>query len=60
MVKKKKICPGCGKEFEGRSKYCSYTCAFPAMAESAEQLKAKKGPIYEKWKSRREASKTKI
>lgn len=48
---KEKICPGCGKKFTGRSKYHSYECALPAMAEAVRQLREKEGPIYEKWKA---------
>lgn len=46
----KKECPGCGKEFKGRSKYCSYKCALPAMSEAIKQLQEKSGPVYERWK----------
>lgn len=56
MGKKLNVCPGCGMYFEGRSKYCSYTCALPAMADAIEQIKKKEGPIYEKWKARLKAS----
>ena len=59
---KKKICanPDCENEVKGRKKYCSYPCAFPAMVRATDEIKRKSGPIYEKWKSRLEASKTKI
>ena len=55
-MKAKKICPNCGEEFEGRSKYCTYKCSIPATLEAIEQLKNRKGPIYEKWKARLKAS----
>ena len=58
---KKKRCEntGCGKEYIGRSKYCSYSCAVPAMMKAADEIRRKSGPIYEKWKARIEASKKK-
>ena len=56
MRKKLKPCPECGLYFEGRSKYCSYECAYPAMKEAVDQILSKEGPIYEKWKARLKAS----
>jgi len=53
---KKKICPECWHEFEGKGKYCSSKCSAKAVEEAARQLRKKEGPIFEKWKSRLKAS----
>ena len=55
-MKKKRFCPKCGGEIEGRSTYCCYVCSMEAVIEANKQLRDKKGPIYEKWKSRLKAS----
>lgn len=49
---KRKTCPSCGTKFTGQHKYCSYNCALPAMVDAIEQLRNKKGPVYDKWKAR--------
>lgn len=45
-------CIDCGQEFENkgsrRKPYC-IDCAFKRMVEAEKQMKAKSGPIYEKW-----------
>jgi len=55
-MKEKKKCPTCGKEFTGKKKYCTYKCSITATEAANQQLRDKKGPIYEKWKSRLKAS----
>jgi len=47
---KKKVCPGCGKEFFGRRKYCPYGCSVAASIEANRQLREREGAVYEKWK----------
>jgi len=47
---KKKVCPGCGKEFFGRRKYCSDVCSAVACREANRQLVDRDGWVYEKWK----------
>uniref|UniRef100_A0A6M3M7B6 Uncharacterized protein n=1 Tax=viral metagenome TaxID=1070528 RepID=A0A6M3M7B6_9ZZZZ len=59
-MKKKKKCPNCGREFEGKRKYCCYGCSVTATVEANKQLKDKEGPIYEKWKTNLEASLNKL
>ena len=51
-----KKCKNCGTEFLGPGKCCSDACAERAARESVIQLKARKGPIYEKWKRNLKAS----
>ena len=56
MKKNKCANKNCGREFEGRSKYCGFECSLNATRECIEQLRNKEGPIYEKWKARLKAS----
>lgn len=51
-MRKMKACPGCGSGFLGGGKYCSDKCSTRAVNNAIEQLKEKKGAIYDKWKER--------
>lgn len=55
-MRKVKRCANCGDEFQGRGKFCSYVCGADAMFQANKQIEARKGPIYEKWKTRWEAA----
>ncbi len=50
---KKKTCPECGGEYTGKRKTCSAACAkersVKASREAADQMRNKKGPIYDRW-----------
>jgi uncharacterized Zn finger protein (UPF0148 family) len=45
-------CPGCGVRLIKAGKYCSPVCSMGAVREAVDQLKEKKGPVYDKWKAR--------
>ena len=50
------ICLGCGEEVEKRrTPYCP-DCSMQRCLESAKQIHKKKGPFYEKWRTRLIAS----
>ena len=46
----------CGDRFFGSTKCCDEGCAAAAVQDCIKQLQEKKGPIYDKWKSRIKAS----
>jgi len=52
------VCRDCGKEFcwpKYKPNHCCPECSFKHVVESVSQMRAKKGPYYEKWKESHDA-----